>query len=89
MHIRNCSTCVNGDSSNYKIVNGPLSRHVPSYAAFEEAPAAIAAWHSVVFPRRLVPTHTAQRLVLTGGLHPVAATILLLHFVEVSIPGTP
>jgi hypothetical protein len=82
MHIRNDNTCVNDDNSNYKIGNGPLSRHVPPDAAFEEPPAAITAWHPVVLPRGLVPTHTAQRLVLTGSFHPVTATVLLLHFVE-------
>jgi hypothetical protein len=53
----------------------PFWQHVPSDAAFEEAPAAIAARHSVVLPRRLVPTHTTQGVVLAGGFHPAIAIV--------------
>lgn len=53
-----------------KLNVGPPPQHVPSDAALEEAPATVATRHPVVLPRRLVPTHTTQRVALTDGLHP-------------------
>lgn len=49
---------------------------VPPYAPFEEALAALAGEHAVVFPARLVPTHPAvhhARLVLVRHVHVAAA----------------
>jgi len=54
-------------STNIKFIN------VPSDAALEEASATVTARNPVVLPRRLIPTHTAQRFTLTGSLHPVTS----------------
>jgi hypothetical protein len=75
--------------SNYKIGNGPHWQHLPSDAALEEPSAAIAAGHSVMLPRRLVATHTTQRLVFGGRFHPATAVGLCYTSWDTGDSGTP